>query len=64
MGKIGVGDGVVYRDKDLRKEYGVFTVLPCVCPSCRDGNTLLVDLPSQLNEYSNRHVGCEMVEKV
>jgi hypothetical protein len=65
MAPVSVGDRVSYKDRSLKREYKIFKVLPCSCPSCQSGDTFLVNLPGILNsDDPTRHVGHEMIEKI
>jgi len=59
---MGPGMSVTYKDPSLRRECGIFKILPCECDSCRSGDTYLVNLPSSINPGTFRHVGHEMVQ--
>lgn len=59
---MGPGMSVTYKDPVLRRECGIFKILPCECYSCQNGDTHLVNLPSIVSSGSFRHVGHEMIE--
>lgn len=58
------GDEVTYLDGKLRAHYGTFKIVSCNCTSCRQGRTVLVNLPSDFDDDDdNKHVGPDKITK-